>query len=44
MELNLKALSFNRHKQVVLAGVSVTIPSTGFTCLLGTNGAGKSPC
>jgi iron complex transport system ATP-binding protein len=42
MELTLQALSFIRHKKIVLDTVSAVIPGTGLTCLLGTNGAGKT--
>ncbi len=42
MELNLKDISFSRRKKTVLDSVTAVIPGTGLTCLLGTNGAGKT--
>ena len=42
MELKLKDLSFDRCGITVLEGISATVPGSGLTCLLGTNGTGKT--
>ncbi len=42
MELRLNELSFCRNNKIVLDNVSAVIPGTGLTCLLGTNGTGKT--
>jgi len=42
VELTLKSLSLQRHGRTVLKNVSAEISQTGLTCLLGTNGTGKT--
>lgn len=39
MELKLTGVSWAQREKDILSDVSVTVPATGLTCLLGNNGA-----